>query len=165
VAEDAAVEPVQEEKPAARPAPEKPKARTAKKAPPEPAKKKSAAAPSAPSRKSADSAAKTAAPASKEAARGTGVSPARWQSRVNAHLNRHKRFPAGASARGVVTVRFSINASGAVLGVSVVRTSGDAALDAAAIDMVRRASPVPAPPPGIAKSRMNLTVPVRFSRR
>lgn len=148
------VKPVEEEKPA----PAK------KKAAPKEVKKPRAAQASAPSRKSAANSTTASAPKS-QGAQGSGVSPARWQSRVNAHLNRYKRFPPGSSAKGVVTVRFTIDRGGSVLGVSVAQSSGDPALDAAAVDMVRRASPVPAPPTAIAKSRMSLTVPVRFSRR
>ncbi|MBL8583635.1 MAG: TonB family protein [Rhizobiaceae bacterium] len=152
------VEPVEE----AKPEPKK-EAKPTKKAAPR-ATKQPAPAASAPSRKSAEDAPKAASPKA-QGATGKSVSPARWQSRVNAHLNRHKRFPRGASTNGVVTVRFTINPSGAVQSVSVARSSGDPALDSAAVDMVNRASPVPAPPPEIAKPRMSLTVPVRFSRR
>lgn len=104
-----------------------------------------------------------AAPAPAKA--GANVSPARWQSRVNAHLNRYKRFPSGARSQGTVAVRFTIDPGGRVLAASVSQTSGDAALDQAAVDLVRRASPVPAPPPAIARSKMTLSVPIRYSRR
>ncbi|MEO9339317.1 energy transducer TonB [Mesorhizobium sp. SB112] len=94
------------------------------------------------------------------------VSPAKWQSRVLAWLNRHKRYPRSAGGdQGTVSVRFSIDSSGNVVSASLSGSSGNADLDQAALDMVRRASPVPAPPPEIAKSRMSLTVPVRFSTR
>ncbi len=165
------VEPVEEVKPkppkptkAETPKPAKPEpAKPAKKAAPQPAAKPAPPA-SAASRKSAADAPTTAAPKS-AGAKGSGMSAARWQSRVNKHLNRFKRFPRGASVAGIVSVRFAIDPGGAVLSVSVAGSSGDPALDEAAIDMVRRASPVPAPPPEIAKPRMSLTVPVRFSRR
>ena len=90
------------------------------------------------------------------------VSPAKWQSKVLAWLNRHKRYPAAARARkasGSAHVGFSIDPSGRVISA---RSSGDADLDKAAVDMIHRASPVPAPPPEIARPRMSLTVPVVF---
>lgn len=96
------------------------------------------------------------------------ISPARWQTRVLAWLNRHKRYPSGARARrqeGTVTVSFTIDPSGRVLATRVIRSSGNAELDTAAVDMVQRSSPVPAPPAQIARSRMNLSVPVDFSLR
>lgn len=121
--------------------------------------------PSLSARKSALNAPKAAAPRATKPSRSTGISPARWQSRLNAHLNRHKRFPSGARGKGDVTVRFAIDPNGRVLAASVARSSGEPVFDQAALDMVNRASPVPAPPPEIAKPRMSLTVPVRFSRR
>ncbi len=109
---------------------------------------------------------KSAASVESRASKAKSVSPARWQSKVVAWLNRHKRYPRGAGGeQGMVSVAFAINASGSVLSVRVARSSGNAELDKAALDMVRRASPVPAPPPEIAQSRMNLAVPVQFSVR
>ncbi len=140
-----------------KPAPEKPVRKEAKKKPAQPA--------AAAAQASANDAPKKAAPRPTEGAKSSGESPARWQSRVNAHLNRFKRYPAGERETGQAAVRFSIDASGRVLSAALARSSGNAALDRAAVEMVRRASPVPAPPPAIAKSRMSLTVPVRFSRR
>jgi len=113
---------------------------------------------------------RAAAPPASSASRASAprVSPARWQSKVVAWLNRHKRYPRSARSRGeegTVQVSFTINASGAVTGARIARSSGNSALDQAAIDMVRRASPVPAPPPQIARSSMSLSVPVSFNLR
>lgn len=131
---------------------------------PAPAKKKPAPTAKPPSQLKAQDAPATAAPKPAQASAGSGMSPARWQSRVNAHLNRHKRFPSGAKGQGVVAVRFAISPSGQVLSASVARSSGDAVLDSAAVDLVRRASPVPAPPPSIAQVRLGITVPISFRR-
>lgn len=114
--------------------------------------------------KSANDAQATAAPRVAKTAAGSGMSPARWQSRVNAHLNRYKRYPRGARGVGIATVSFTINPGGEVLAVSLARSSGDPAFDNAAVELVRRASPVPAPPADLAKSRMSLAVPIRYSR-
>src|SRR5690606_11289798 len=105
---------------------------------------------------------------SSKASRAPSVSPARWQSRVLAWINRHKRYPRGARSRreeGLVQVSFAINASGSVVSARIARSSGNAELDKAALDMLHRASPVPAPPPEIASGRMNLSVPVQFNLR
>ena len=88
---------------------------------------------------------------------------ASWRGSLIAHLNRFKRFPNGANP-GTVQVAFSIDRGGRVLSARLVRGSGDAALDEEAVAMVRRASPVPAPPDGIGGSAIALAVPVRFSR-
>src|SRR5690606_19122506 len=99
-------------------------------------------------------ASRTPPPASRSAASSAPrISPARWQSKVVAWLNRHKRYPSGARSRreeGSVNVSFTIDAGGRVLAARVARSSGNAELDQAAVEMVRRSSPVPAPPPQIA---------------
>lgn len=95
----------------------------------------------------------------------SSMSPARWQSRLMAYIERRKRYPSAARARGeegTVHVRFSIDGSGNVLSVTLVRSSGFAALDEEVLSLVRRVSPVPPPPPGSAKT---ITVPIRFSTR
>ena len=92
------------------------------------------------------------------------VSSASWRGMLIAHLNRHKRFPAGANP-GTVQVAFAIDRGGRVLSARVVASSGDAALDAEAAAMIRRASPVPAPPDGVGGGgTVSLSVPVRFNR-
>ena len=92
------------------------------------------------------------------------MSPATWQGALMAHLNRYKRFPHGAAGTGVVTVAFSIDRSGRVLSSRLVRSSGDPVLDADAVSLPRRASPVPAPPPNIGGGVVTLTIPFRYSR-
>lgn len=100
------------------------------------------------------------------AAMGFGsVSPAKWQSRLMAHLERRKRYPSGARSRreeGTAYVRFRIDDAGNVLSASLARSSGFPELDNAVVDLVRRASPVPAPPLGVNKI---ITAPVRFTVR
>ncbi|MND63353.1 transport protein TonB [compost metagenome] len=93
------------------------------------------------------------------------VSPAKWQSRLMTHLERRKRYPSGARSRGeqgTAYVRFRIDDAGNVLSASLARSSGFPELDNAVVEMVRRASPVPAPPPGVNKT---ITAPVRFTVR
>lgn len=95
----------------------------------------------------------------------SSVSPARWQSRLMAHLERRKRYPAGARSRreeGVVYVRFRIDETGKVLSASLARSSGFLELDSEVLSLVQRASPVPAPPPDVNRT---ITAPVKFSRR
>jgi len=93
------------------------------------------------------------------------ISPARWQSRLMAHLERRKRYPATAKRQrqqGVAQVRFSIDNSGNVQSVSLSRSSGVPELDAEVVSLVRRASPVPPPPPGVSRT---IVVPIEFSLR
>jgi len=93
------------------------------------------------------------------------ITPARWQSRLMAHLERRKKYPSGARSRreeGVVYVRFQIDDTGKVLSASLAKSSGWFELDNEVLSLVQRASPVPAPPPGANKI---ITAPVRFNRR
>ncbi len=93
------------------------------------------------------------------------VSRAGWRARLMAHLERRKRYPSDARRRrqqGTAYVRFRIDGSGRVTSVRLVRSSGHAALDRAVVSLVRRASPVPAPPPGVNRT---ITAPVRYRLR
>lgn len=125
----------------------------------------------APSRQQTRAQVQAAQPAKRAAAPqaasggGSSVSPARWQSRLMAHLERRKRYPSGArraGKQGTAQVRFSIDANGNVGSVSLSRSSGVPELDAEVVALVRRASPVPAPPPGVNRT---IVVPIRFSLR
>lgn len=102
----------------------------------------------------------TAAPSS-GAAFSPSVSPATWRGELMAHLNRHKRRPAGAGA-GTASVAFTISRSGQVLSARLIGSSGDPVLDQEAAALPRRASPVPAPPPGVGGASITLTVPIHF---
>lgn len=62
------------------------------------------------------------------------------------------------NARGAAVVAFSIAGSGGLSGVSLARSSGSAALDRAALQVVQRAAPFPAPPPG---ARRNYSIEIK----
>jgi TonB family protein len=94
--------------------------------------------------------------------RGQSRSDANYNGRVAAHLARHKRFPEGAQSKrnqGTAVVNFSLDDSGRLIAVKLVRSSGVSALDQEAQAMVRRASPFPAPPSG---GTVEFTVPLSF---
>lgn len=93
----------------------------------------------------------------------SSMSAATWRGRLVAHLNRHKRHP-GGGARGAASISFTINRSGSVTGVRLTRSSGNAALDRAAVALARRASPVPAPPSSVPGGSVTVNVPIRFTR-
>ena len=108
-----------------------------------------------------------AKPAAPKAATGvSGVSPAKWESRLTAWINRHKRYPSAAKSRrsqGNTNVAFTVDASGQVISARVVRSSGDPELDRAALAVLQGAT-VPAPPPQLG-SRVSRTAPFVFSLR
>jgi len=100
-------------------------------------------------------------------AQGSGASAQRvrmtWQKELGAHLDRHKRYPADrASKSAEILVTFVLDRSGHVLSSSIVRGSGDASFDQAALDMLKRSDPVPAPPPLVADEGLSFTLPVIF---
>jgi protein TonB len=91
-----------------------------------------------------------------------------YQARVLAHLSRFRTFPPEARSRGITgmaAVRFALAPNGRVLAASLARRSGAAILDAAALAMVRRASPFPPFPAGLKRSRLEFAAPVRFDLR
>lgn len=100
---------------------------------------------------------------------GTAPSSARvqasWQKKLIDHLNRHKRYPDEARSRraqGAVIVAFSLDRSGQVVDSHVTKSSGSSALDDEAVAVLRRASPLPAPPDQIAGSTLDLVLPIQF---
>jgi periplasmic protein TonB len=106
-------------------------------------------------------------PRSVAPARGTGETARRvratWQKELFAHLDKHKRYPAGAAQKSFeILISFALDRMGHVLSTGIVRGSGDAAFDEAALAMVRRSDPVPQPPPLIADEGLNFTLPVIF---
>lgn len=80
---------------------------------------------------------------------------------VNRKLARAKgRIP--SPAKGKVTVTFTITASGGVSELKVANSSGKPALDAAALQVVRAASPFPAIPADAGRKSWRMVVPMTF---
>jgi protein TonB len=92
----------------------------------------------------------------------------RWESELVAHIERFKRYPAEARARGdqgLARVTFTIDHDGWVRASRVVQSSGSVELDHEALAMLARAQPVPRPPNRVPSSGLSFTVPVRFNIR
>ncbi len=94
------------------------------------------------------------------------VSPAAlrsWQRELIAQIERHKWFPASAVGRsGVASVAFSIDRSGRLTKVRILASSGSAAFDEAALDLIRRSQPFPMPPAALRESDLSFVAPVRY---
>lgn len=91
-----------------------------------------------------------------------------WQKALHFHLNKHKRYPSEARShrvQGVVTVTFAIDNGGRILNKRVVKGSGSSLLDAEALEMLTRASPLPAPPEQSEAGVHNLSLPIQFNIR
>ena len=89
-----------------------------------------------------------------------------WTSEIVALLERNKRYPPTAHARGehgIAQVLFTLDRSGRVVDSRITRSSGAALLDAEALALLQRAQPFPPPPAEMPGPRVNLTVPIRFN--
>lgn len=86
-----------------------------------------------------------------------------WQKALMSHLNRAKRYPPGGGRRTAqATVHFTLDRVGHVLSYGITHSSGLPLFDDAALAMMKRADPVPAPPPAMADEGLSFDVPVQF---
>jgi protein TonB len=91
-----------------------------------------------------------------------------FQRSLLTYLEQAKHYPGEAQQRGeegIVYLRLTIDRSGQVLSTGIDRSSGFPDLDNEALAMIERAQPLPAIPPEIAQSQLQLSIPVRFSLR
>ncbi|WP_289040992.1 TonB family protein [uncultured Aliiroseovarius sp.] len=88
---------------------------------------------------------------------------ARWGGKVRAAIERRKRYPRGTRAEGTVKLSLTVSGAGQVVSAGVVRSSGHAALDQAALAAIRTAR-IPPAPKELGKGPHRFTVPVAFSR-
>lgn len=110
-------------------------------------------------------------PAPRTTARVQGGAPhiePTWQTVLLKRLQQYKRYPQSAQTQGeqgVVLLGFSVDRNGRVLAHHIVRSSGHADLDNEVMSMIERAQPLPAFPTSMTQSKLDLTVPIRFSLR
>lgn len=98
-------------------------------------------------------------------AAGGSAAESRYPGLVQAALRRALRFPSNAgNARGQALVQFLVAANGSVSGITIVSSTGSAALDQAAMDTVRRAAPFPPIPADAGRSSWSFTLPLQFRR-
>jgi periplasmic protein TonB len=91
---------------------------------------------------------------------------ARWESALVAHLERFKRYPQEARARGdqgITKIAFTIDHEGRLVSSRIVQSSGSATLDQETLDMLGRAQPMPKPPDNILGSELSFVVPINFN--
>lgn len=84
---------------------------------------------------------------------------AQWGGQIMARIERARPR---VTASGQVTLTLSITRGGDLAGLSVAQSSGDAALDQAALTAVRRAGRFPAAPDGLVEASYAFNLPIRF---
>jgi len=81
----------------------------------------------------------------------------RWGGRIQSHLAR--RAPRGAG-RGTAVVTIRVAGNGALLGVSLARSSGNSQIDRLAVQAVRASGKFPNAPAGLGPGPFNFSVPI-----
>jgi protein TonB len=88
-----------------------------------------------------------------------------WQRALAGWLAAHKTYPDEARRSGTegnVVLRFTIDRSGRVLDVMLVRSAGSSVLDSAAEAMVRNAT-LPPFTPGMSRDTVTITVQIHYA--
>jgi protein TonB len=78
---------------------------------------------------------------------------------------KHKQYPRLAQMRGwqgTTRVRLEIGADGNVIGTSIDESSGHDILDRQALEMVKKATPLPLPPETLREQAFSIIVPITF---
>jgi periplasmic protein TonB len=87
-----------------------------------------------------------------------------WLRKLVAHLNKYKHNGDGRPDRNAeVVIRLVLDRAGHIVSAKVEKTSGDAAIDDAALAMMRSADPLPLPRSFGTNEQLTLVVPVRLS--
>ncbi|TMV42743.1 energy transducer TonB [Thioclava sp. BHET1] len=86
-----------------------------------------------------------------------------WGAVIRARIERDKSYPDAADgAAGRVMVRLTVGRDGGLRALSLIRSSGNSALDQAALRAVRSASPYPAAPDGLSQANYSFNLPMTF---
>jgi periplasmic protein TonB len=115
----------------------------------------------------ADGLAREAIPSSAPSRPSGGASEDSYPLIVLRHLERYKRYPSSASARrleGEAVIELTLDRSGGLRRVRLIRSSGQSVLDEAALTAARAAAPYPRPE-APTWSRRTFQVPLRFEPR
>ena len=90
----------------------------------------------------------------------------RWGARIHRSIQRAQRYPRSARrAAGTAVVALTLTPGGQLRGARLVRSSGNATLDQAALQAVRRVGRYPSAPDGLSASAYPFQLPVRFEPR
>ncbi len=88
-----------------------------------------------------------------------------WGGAIRARIEAKKRYPqAAGGAVGNVTLRLTVARGGTLQRVAVIASSGNGALDQAAVTAVQRAGRFPPAPKGLAEARYSFSLLISFLR-
>jgi protein TonB len=145
-----------------KPVPEKPKPKPVREV-----KKKPNDTPAVPRTTGAPRAERVAPAASAAAAGASRAASAEYKQLVQSHLQRFKQFPqsarTGQAGTALVRIAFTLDRGGRVLSSRLSGSSGNQALDAETLAMVRRAQPFPAFPPEKTGGSETFDFPMRYN--
>ncbi len=100
----------------------------------------------------------------RRAATGDADARAAWLSAIRARVERRKVYPETAGgAEGRVTLQLTVDRAGRLASVAVLRSSGHATLDAAALRAVRAAGRFPKAPKDVSEASVTFNLPLRYS--
>lgn len=90
-----------------------------------------------------------------------------WRGRLQGHLMNFKRYPPGARKKhqqGTPAIRFVVNQDGYVLSAQLVNSSKFRLLDSEALELIKRAQPLPKPPAELlSQGQITITMPIGFN--
>lgn len=89
---------------------------------------------------------------------------AEWGRKISAYFKLHQRYPKDRNKAATVKVSLVLNRLGNIVTADVAHSSGDAAFDDAAISMIRRSDPVPAPPAALTDDTFSFSLDVNFTK-
>lgn len=89
---------------------------------------------------------------------------AQWGSQIHAKVHRNMRYPRRASATGTAKLALTLASSGKLQGLQLVRSSGDAKLDDAAVNAVRRAGRFAKAPQGLPDETYTFSLSLTFDK-
>ncbi|MCD9146261.1 energy transducer TonB [Pseudophaeobacter flagellatus] len=87
-----------------------------------------------------------------------------WGAKIRSRIERRKRYPSDGRGNGRVVVQITVAASGALVNVRVVKSSGSAAFDRAALKAVSRAGKFPKMPKQLGGGHSKFSLPISFSK-
>ncbi|MET4214100.1 energy transducer TonB [Bradyrhizobium sp. LA2.1] len=89
-----------------------------------------------------------------------------WKAGLSAHIASSRFFPVGARGQaGKARVTFVIDRSGSLISWALAESAGSRSLDDAALAIIARAEPFPAPPSELKEDSFPFTVQIVFSGR